>query len=155
MDKNPNTVANNSESSTSTNSVPVTSPTVKRRRSNHHRRRNNAKRISSHEKEKQIRRKLDLKIFMFTAPSLMLVIGGILWFVSNVNPDESMRPKGLIRLSHYMLITGGIFFGLVLLVDWIRKILKYEKDKRDKTTAPSVPTRRRSTHRRHRHDQEV
>lgn len=155
MDKNPNAVKNNSGSSNSTNTPTDTSSVAKRRRSGHHRRRNNAKRMSSHEKEKQLRRKMDLKILMFTAPSLILLIGAILWVVSHINPEESFRPKRLIRLSHYMLIAGGFFFVLALLVDWTKKFLKYTKDKRDKAVATSVPTRRRSTHRRHRRDREV
>lgn len=155
MDKNPNAMTNKPENLNATNSATGTSSIAKRRRSEHRRRRNNAKRLSSHETEKQIRRKTDLKILMFTAPSLMLIIGGILWFVSHINPDESMRPKGLIRLSYYMLITGGFFFVLALLVDWTKKLLIYSQDKRDKAATSSGPTRRRSSHRRHRHDREI
>ncbi len=155
MDKAPHALRNNSEVPDSKSSLTGIPEVVTRRRSDHRRRRNNPQRMSSHEKEKQLRRKTNLKILMFTAPCLMLIVGGILWFVSHINPDESMRPKGLIRLSYSMLIAGGFFFVSALLVDWTKKIIQYTKDKRDKATTTSIPTRRRSTHRRHRRDREV
>ncbi len=155
MDKKPNAFKNTSGSPDAINSVGGTSPITKRRRSDHRHRRNNAQRMSSHEKEKQIKRRMDLKILMFTVPSLLLLVGGILWFVSHINPDESMRPKGLIRLSYYMLIAGGIFFALALVVDWTKKILQYRKNKRDKATSSSISTRRRSAHHRHRRNPDV
>ncbi len=98
---------------------------------------------------------MDFKIIMFAAPSLLLLVGGILWFISNINPDASMRPKELIKLSYYMLIIGGLFFTLALLVDWFRKLRKYMKEKREKETVTHSNARRRSSHRRHRHDREV
>lgn len=154
MNSDPENTGNGSGMPDSTSPSANTYPPTKRRRSSHHHHRQNAKKLSSSEKEKQTRRKMDLKIIMFAVPSLLLLVGGILWVISNINPDASMRPKGLIRLSYYMLIIGGLFFVLALLIDWARKLRKFMKEKREKESENDDKTRRRSSHRRHRHNHE-
>jgi len=129
-------------------------PVVRRRRSVHRPRRSKTKKLSTQDRERKLKRSLELKILLITAPTLLVVVGGILWAISNANPDESMRPKKLISLSHYMLSIGLAIGTIALFVDWAQKLLKTQKEKREKAAENAAKNatreRRRSSHRRHR-----
>ena len=94
-----------------------------------------------------------MKILLIAVPTFLLIVGGILWTTSNANPDESMRPEGLIRLSYYMLGIGLTIGTAALFTDWAQKLLKIRKEKKEnnkKKTQRGTVERKRSSHRRHR-----
>lgn len=132
-------------------------PIVRRRRSEHRPRRSNARShangLSTQDQERKLKRKLELKILLIAVPTFLLIVGGILWTTSNANPDESMRPEGLIRLSYYMLGIGLTIGTAALFTDWAQKLLKIRKEKKEnnkKKTQRGTVERKRSSHRRHR-----
>lgn len=124
----------------------------RRRRSSHHHHRHDAHK-SKWSNEERTKKKLHLKVIAFVVPSVIVVIGGALWVVSHYNPEKSMRPQGLIKLSNWMLMSGGAFFILALLWDWARRVLKYMHGKREQSAANQLRGKKRSAHHRHRHRQ--
>lgn len=142
-----------SDSATGDTTVPLETsnePVVRRRRSVHRPRRSKANKLSSHERERRLKRRLEFKILLIAVPTLLVIVGGILWVVSNADPDESMHPKRLIRLSYYMLGTGLSMGSIALFSDWIQKVVKIQKEKREKAAENATLKRRRSSRRRHR-----
>ena len=97
---------------------------------------------------------MDMMAILYIAPSLLMIVGGILWVISHLNPEASMRPKGIIQLSNIMLGIGGAFFLIALLIDWARRLQKHLKDKRERHVHHAQAGRRRSEHHRHRHQQD-
>lgn len=142
-----------SDSATGDTTAPLeisNEPVVRRRRSVHRTRRSKANKLSAPERERRLKRQLEFKVLLIAVPTLLVIVGGVLWAVSNANPDESMHPKGLIRLSYYMLRIGLSIGAIALLSDWIQKFAKMQKEKREKVVENVTLKRRRSSHRRHR-----
>ena len=125
-------------------------PVVRRRRSSQRPRRSKTKKISTQDHERRLKRRLEVKVLLIATPTLLLIAGGTIWVLSNADPDESMHPKGLIRLSYYMLGIGLAMGASALLVDWTQKFVKIQKEKREKIADNAALKRRRSSHRRHR-----
>lgn len=123
-------------------------PVVRKRSSHRHHRHNGRRRPGMTEFQK--RRTLHLTVFAYAAPTLLAVIGGVLLVVANINPEPSMRPKGLNRLGWQMLLIGLGFFLVALIVDWTRRTIKFLRERREKSQMDRQTGRRRSSHHRHR-----
>lgn len=136
----------NPSATRATNSEPI----VRRRRSTRRPRRSKTKKLSTQDRDRQLKRRLELKVLLIATPTLLVIVGGILWAISNANPDKSMHPKGLIRLS-YCMLSIGLTIGIVaLFADWTQKFLKIRKEKREKAAENATLKRKRSSRRRHR-----
>lgn len=121
----------------------------RKRRSSHHHHRHDAHK-SKWSNEERTKKLLHLKVIVFSAPSVILLVGAVLSVISHLNADPSMRPKGLIKLSTAMLISGGAFFILALLWDWARRMLTYMHGKKEQSATNRLRGKKRSTHHRHR-----
>ncbi|MDD4061149.1 MAG: hypothetical protein PHW08_10700 [Kiritimatiellae bacterium] len=126
----------------------IAPPVVRKRSSHRHHRHNGRRRPGMTEFQK--RRTLHLTVFAYAAPTLLAVIGGVLLVVANINPEPSMRPKGLNRLGWQMLLIGLGFFLVALIVDWTRRTIKFLRERREKSQMDRQTGRRRSSHHRHR-----
>ena len=129
-------------------------PQVIRRRSTHHRHHHHAH-LDSPER---LRRKEDIKALFFIMPGLLLGLGALLWFLSSLENDSSLRPKDLLQLSYTLMGIGGALFIFALIRDWVLRARRAWRDRipREKSSGGSSGStvtirRRRSTHHVHRH----
>ena len=97
---------------------------------------------------------MDMMAILYISPSLLMIVGGILWVISHIEAEASMRPMGIIKLSNIMLGIGGAFFLIALLIDWARRLQKHLKEKHERHEVHAQAGRRRSSHHRHRHQQD-
>lgn len=122
---------------------------LRKRRSSHHHHRHDARK-SKWSNEERTKKMLHIKAITLIVPSIVVLVGGILWAISHYNPEESMRPQGLVKLSNGMLIAGGTCFTLALLIDWVRRLAKFMHDKKEMSSINQLRGKKRSTHHRHR-----
>ena len=101
------------------------------------------------ERNRIIMKRETIKALMWILPTFLAVIGGVTWFVYEVNNRNGTMPKGLAEVGKLMTFIGAFFFAVALVVNWCFKFAEFYRDKRSAAHDP-VNTAKRRKHKHHR-----
>ena len=121
-------------------------------KSSHHRHRNgNTYHRSPMEKNRIEMRKETFKALAWILPAMALVIGGALWsHVSSLSGIDYDDNADLGKLGMWMTIVGGACFVLAIAINWIIRLNKFFRERRERAD-DVLSNHNRSSHHSSRH----